>query len=469
VDPDPASFLLVQSTFSEFLSGYWMFFVLVGVLLILSAISAATEVAFFSLTKVEIEEIREGNSRSDRVVLDLLQRPKQLLATLLIFNNLINIGMVILSTFLLGELVTAMSWGQQLVIDPVTQAQSWVKVEWQLVVIKIVEVGVITFILMFFGEIMPKVYGTQNRERLVRSMAYWVRPVSAILYPVSWLLINTTKFIDTRFKAEKSEASFEEIKHAIDLTSEEESPDEEKEILKGIVTFSSISVKNIMHPRVNVHAVEFSLPFPELVDQINEFGYSRLPVYEDSLDNVKGVLYIKDLLPMLKEKSTDVKWQVLVRPPYFVPESKKIDDLLDEFKSKRLHIAIVVDEFGGTAGLVTLEDIVEEIFGEINDEFDEDEAQWSMLSEHEFVFDGKIPLNDVLKVTGVPDDAFQAARGEADSLGGLILELCGKFPDKGDVIEMDGYRFLIESVSRNRISRIKMIIPQHENANGANE
>lgn len=457
MDPDPASAILLSLSFSDFLSGYWAFFILIAVLLCLSALSSATEVAFFSLTKVEIDELREGNSRSDRLVVDLLQRPKQLLATLLIFNNLINIGMVILSTWLLGEMVDALGWG----ID-----EQGRKIEWQLVLLKITEVGIITFILMFFGEITPKVYGTQNRERLVRIMVYWVRPVSRVLFPVSWLLMNTTRFIDRRFKAEKSETSFEEIKHAIDLTSEEESPEEEKEILKGIVTFSSISVKSIMRSRVDVHAVEFHTPFQELVAMVNEWGYSRLPVFEDSPDNMKGILYIKDLLPLLRDPQPEPKWQALVRPPYFVPESKKIDDLLDEFKSKRLHIAIVVDEFGGTAGLVTLEDIIEEIFGEINDEFDEEEAPWSMISEHEFVFDGKISLNDVTRITGIPDHAFDEEKGEADSLGGLILEKCGKFPDKGDVIEVEPYRFHIESVSKNRISRIKMVIPESSPADG---
>ena len=269
-----------------------------------------------------------------------------------------------------------------------------------------------------------------------------------------------TTLIDKKIAVENESASVEDIKHAIDLTSEEESPEEEKEILKGLVTFGNTAAKAIMTPRVEVKAIDMESTFDEVIGLVNEYNFSRIPVYEETLDSLKGVLYIKDLLPLLKKGATNKNWHELIREAYYVPESKKIDDLLDEFKDRRLHIAAVVDEFGGLSGIVTLEDIVEEIFGEINDEFDGDELVYSKLSDSEFVFDGMTPLNDLLKITDLATASFDEIRGDSDSLAGLILEIHGKIPEAGEVITHENFEFHVESVGDNRIKRVKFVIQE---------
>jgi len=453
VDPEPASYNFILTSFPEFLTLFGPYILAILVLLVLSAIISGAEVAFFSLTEAEKEEIREENSR----VWELVSKPRKLLATILIFNNLVNVAIILLSSFLLNLMATLFQWN----------SQSWAEY-----VIPVIEVGLITFILLFFGEITPKVYATQNRLSIVQKVSLPLLGLRTFLTPLSWLLTKSTGFIDRRIKNQSEAASFEDIKHAIDLTSEEASPEEEKTILKGIVNFSSTMVKAVMRARVDMVAIDISQPLSEVVDVINEAGYSRIPVYDYSLDKIKGILYVKDLLPLLKPNATSQNWQSLIRQPYFVPETKKIDDLLEEFKSRRLHIAIVVDEFGGTGGLVTLEDIIEEIFGEIVDEFDEEELGYSKLSETVFIFDGKMPLNDILRIVEVPDDSFDEVRGDADTLAGLILEAHGRIPGIGDEIEFGDFRFIIESVNQRRIKRIKFefVEPQEvlapENSNG---
>ena len=337
----------------------------------------------------------------------------------------------------------------------------WHDTEFQQLMVAILEVGIITFILLLFGEITPKVYAVQHRRKIVNGTAYLIKFLRTILYPLSWVMINSTKFIDNRITRENDFASKENIKMAIDLTSDEDSPEEEKQILKGLIDFSSISVKAIMTSRVDMRAIDKDLSFAELVEQINEFGYSRIPVFEESPDSIKGILYVKDLLPLLNDPAKNVDWQKLLRPPLFIPETKKIDTLLEEFRERRLHIAIVVDEFGGTAGIVTLEDIIEEIFGEINDEFDHEELIYSKLSDKEFVFDGKTALHQVFEVTHLNPEFFKEARGDKDSLAGLILEFHGKIPSRGDIINFNGFEFHIESVVNNRIRRVKFVIPEN--------
>ncbi|MCB9234366.1 MAG: gliding motility-associated protein GldE [Bacteroidia bacterium] len=423
--------------------------VVILVLLILSALMSGSEVAYFSLSKSEIEDFRE----KDKNVWDLLQKPRRLLATILITNNLVNVALIILSSFTLKAAADFFAWTQP---------------GWPTFLLSFTEVVVITFLLLFFGEITPKIFATQQRIRLVKMLASPLKVLRLVFSPMSWVLINSTRFIDKRIPVNHESTSFEDIKHAIDLTSEEDSPDEEKEILKGIVDFANKPVRSIMRSRVDVSAIDIETPFAEVIEIINEYGYSRIPIYAETLDQVKGILYIKDLLPLLKETETNPEWQKLIRQAYFVPETKKIDDLLDEFKQKRLHIAIVVDEFGGTAGIVTLEDIIEEIFGEINDEFDLDELVYSRISENIFVFEGKTHLTDLVKITGLPDHVFEEARGENDSLAGLILEIHGRIPEKGETIEFEKYLFTIESVSKNRIKRVKFTILQEEEVSSAN-
>jgi gliding motility-associated protein GldE len=436
VDPDPNSSTSVAIDFMTLLANHGFGVLIVVLLLICSAVASGTEVAFFSLSQAEIQEFKRENGR----VWNLLHRPKRLLATILVFNNLVNVAIILISTMEVSEFFAL----------PGIAGKPWVP--W---LRTILEVGVITFVLLFFGEITPKVYASQNRLKIVRALAVPVQALRLLLSPVSVLLISTTNFLDRRISTNSEAASFEDIKHAIDLTSEEESPEEEKEILKGIVNFSNTPVKAVMHSRVDIQAVEWDTSLEELINIVNQQGYSRMPVYQDSLDSIKGILYIKDLIPLLRSNNKDSNWQALIRPTYFIPETKKIDDLLDEFKSRRLHIAIVVDEFGGTSGLVTLEDIIEEIFGEIVDEFDEEEMVFSKLSDNIYIFDGKMPLNDIVRTVGLPDNVFEEIKGDADTLAGLILEIHGKIPEKDEVISEGDFIFTIESVAQNRIKRVK--------------
>lgn len=446
MDPEPGSIIVILAGVPEFLTQFGLYLLSILVLLVLSAVVSGTEVAFFSLSSAEKEEFKTEGKR----VWELLKNPKYLLATILIANNLVNVAIILISSFSIAQMAAFYHWEET---------------AWADIVLPIVEVGLITFILLFFGEITPKVYATQNRLLIVRRIAVPMYVLRTILQPISYVLISTTGFLDRKVKDQSEAASFEDLKHAIDLTSEEESPSEEKNILKGIVNFASTQVKSIMRARVDVVAVDLSAPFEEVVELVNKEGYSRMPVYDESLDTVKGILYVKDMLALLKQDARQLDWKQLIRPAYFVPETKKIDDLLEEFKSRRLHIAVVVDEFGGTAGIVTLEDIIEEIFGEISDEFDDEELIFSKLSETKYVFDGKMPLNDILRIVEVPDNSFDEVRGDADTLAGLILEIHGKLPVVGDVVEADGFRFTVESASLRRIKRIKFEVLEdiHEN------
>lgn len=442
MDPDPASLGFISLSFLSSPGSYVLFFTVLVILLAISAAMSGAEVAFFALTKVEIEDFQDKTGRTERIIQNLLQRPKKLLATILITNNLVNVAIILISTLYVRQIHESLGWDEYLLV--------------------FLEVVVITFIILFFGEITPKVFASQKRLMVVKALALPIRSMEWFFTPMSVILINSTSFIDKRINLKKDKASFEDIKNAIDLYSDDESPDEEKEILKGLVKFSSTSVKSIMTARVDVKAIDVTTTFTEVIDFVNGVGHSRLPIYEENLDNIKGILHIKDLLPLLNDQSRQGNWLELIRSPYFVPETKKIDDLLEEIKDNRMHIAIVVDEFGGTSGIVTLEDVIEEIFGEINDEFDEEELISSKLSETEYVFDGKMPLNDLIKQTGLPESIFDEAKGESDSLAGLILEIHGKIPEKGEVFEYEYFQFIIESVAKNRIKRIKFVILEHK-------
>lgn len=437
MDPDPLSSHIILAAVPAFWSDYGIYLFLVALLLLFSAIASGTEVAYFSLTQAEVKTFRDQNG----MIWELIKKPKALLATILIFNNLVNVAIVLISSLALQDMYAAYALSQ-------TQWGAWV--------FPLIEVGLVTFILLFFGEITPKIYASQNRLTITRLMALPIYVLRLGLSPMSFILLRSTNFLDRRVNVESTAASFADIKHAIDLTSEEESPDEEKGILKGIVNLSNTTVRSIMRARVDIAAADIDMSLQAVVARINAEGYSRMPVVDDSLDRIKGILYAKDLLPLLRDDNDHKDWQTLMRPAYFIPETKKISDLLNEFKSRRLHIAIVVDEFGGTAGLVTLEDIIEEIFGEIVDEFDEEELVSSKLSDNVYVFDGKLPLNDLVRTMDLEDDVFEEVKGNADSLAGLILELHGRIPERGEVIEFENFRFVIESVAKNRIKRVKL-------------
>lgn len=410
------------------------------ILLILSALVSGSEVAYFSLSPAEKHKIAGRSSKRNSYIIKNLESPEQLLATILVANNFINVGIVILSSFTVDSLV---DFTQEPILGFVVQ------------------VIVISFIILLFGEIIPKVYSTHHPLKFARFIAIPLHFLIKLLRPVNSILIYSTSFLNNRIHAYNKHISIDELSQALELTSQTELKDE-NEILKGIVKFGNKSVAEIMRSRVDVVSVEMNSSYSSIMKIITETGFSRIPVYSGSFDNIKGILYIKDLLPHAF-KGTTFRWQSIIRPPFFVPETKKIDDLLEEFQKNKVHMAIVVDEYGGTSGIVTLEDVLEEIVGEITDEFDEDEKFYTKIGENKFLFDGKTMLNDFYKITGSEDTVFDEVKGEADSLAGLILELKGEIPGKNDTINYKNYVFTIEAVDNRRIKQIKVEIknPEH--------
>jgi putative hemolysin len=381
------------------------------ILLFGSAMASGAEVAFFSLGPNQLHELRLKEDKADKSVLHLLEMPKHLLATLLISNNFFNVAIVIISTFVTNSLFDF------------SQIPYWLAF--------LIQVIVVTSLILLFGEVMPKVYATRSSVKLARLLAGPLHILVKLFYPLSSLLVRSTNMIDRRISRKAYNVSISELSDAIELTSGENTPDEERKILQGIVKLGDIEVKEIMKSRVDLTAVDIRINFKELLELIVEAGYSRIPAYEDSFDHVKGILYIKDLLPHLGREDA-FNWVELLRDAFFVPENKKINDLLQEFQEKKIHMAVVVDEYGGTSGIVTLEDIIEEIVGEISDEHDEPSGdfEYSKLDDYNFIFEGKTSLNDFYKILDMDDGLFDAVRGDADSLAGLILELMEKMPEK---------------------------------------
>jgi len=325
------------------------------------------------------------------------------------------------------------------------------------------EVIVVTAMILFLGEIVPKVYSTQNPKSFARFMARPLIILMRLFYPVSSLLVRSTDFIDRRIGNKSPLLTMDDLSEAVDIASGESTTDDEKKILKGIVKFSDLEVKEIMKSRMDVTAIDIRASYKEVISTILESGFSRIPVFSDSFDNIEGILYIKDLLPYLSEDDS-FKWQDLIRQAYFIPENKRINDLLQEFQEKKIHLAIVVDEYGGTSGIVTMEDILEEIVGEISDEFDteSDELPYKKIDDHTYVFDGKISLNDLCKIYNIDDRIFEEVKGDADSLAGLILEILGKLPSKGELISFRRFSFYIENADKRRIISVK--VTWNENA-----
>lgn len=406
----------------------------VVILLLLSALVSGSEVAFFSLTHNQIEQIRKLKNARDKQVLSLLERPKRLLATILIANNIINIAVIIISSFVFR---TLFDFSQHPILG------------------FLVQVILITFLILLFAEILPKIYASKVPLKFSAFMAAPILGVRRMFYPLSTLLVKSTNAIDKRMAKKRPNISMDELSHALDITTDSTTTDEEKSLLRGIVSFGDVFAREIMKSRVDVVAVEVNTPFPELIETILEAGYSRIPVFRESFDNVEGILYIKDLLPYL-EKGADFKWQELLRNCFFVPESKKINDLLKEFQEKKIHLAIVVDEYGGTSGIVTLEDILEEIVGEINDEFDIEEAIYSKVDASTFVFEGKTLLKDFCRITKTDYSLFAEIKGEADTLAGLLLEIKKELPARGEKIWFKEFEFEVEGVDHRRIKRIKV-------------
>ena len=397
-----------------------------------SAFVSASEVAYFSLTSAELEEMNNDNVRQ------LLQNPNELLATILITNNFINVAIVVISTYLTSIAI----W------FPEGSSLEFV-----------FQVVIITGLLLLFGEIMPKVYANNNAVAFSLRTNKVLISLKKAVYPLSYLLLASTNFINKKLVSKQTPISIEEISKALDII-DHENKEEEKRILRSIVEFGNTDVKEIMKSRVAISAIDKKTSFTQVLKIIISSGYSRIPVFEKRIDKIVGILYIKDLIPYLSEKN-DFDWVKLCRAPYFIPETKMLNDLLKEFQAKKNHLAIVVDEYGGTSGLVTLEDVLEEIVGEINDEFDVDDNVYSKLDEYNYIFEGKISLNDFLKITKAEIDFFDKIKGEYDTLAGLVLELEGNIPKIGTVYKITPFTIVVESADLRKIKRLKVTIDEN--------
>ncbi|MGB2434637.1 MAG: gliding motility-associated protein GldE [Flavobacteriaceae bacterium] len=413
-------------------------FILLVLLLITSGLVSGAEVAFFSLTKEQLDSEAEKKSRQMDIIQKMLQNPKRLLATILITNNFINIAIVLLFASLGEDLFS--------------------QIENPLIVL-LIEIGVITFLILFFGEILPKVYANRNGMTFSQAVAFPIYTIDRyFLFFLTIPMSRITRFMESRLAQKNNEFSIDKLSQALELTSEEETTKEEHKILQGIVNFGNTDTKQVMCPRIDVFALSEDMDMETIVPLILENGFSRVPVYTENMDSVVGILYTKDLLPHLEQ--SNFKWKKLLKPVFYVPENKKLDDLLKEFQQKKIHLAVVVDEYGGTSGVITLEDVIEEIVGDISDEFDDDELIYSKLDDFNFVFDAKINLKDFYKVIDLEEEEiFEKSKGESESIAGFVLEIAQAFPKVGQVIQFEGYQFVIESVDRKRIKRIKIILP----------
>lgn len=414
--------------------GIFIGLIVLVLLLICSGLISGSEVAFFSLSPSDLNKVQNSKSKNAEKLISLHRRPEELLGTILVVNNLVNVGIVILSSYIMNSLV---DFAGAKVLG------------------FLIQIVLITFILLLFGEIIPKIYANVNAVKFSLRMAPAIYILEKIFYPIVVVMVSSTSFVNKRLSKKKESISMDQLSDALELSSTEIPEDEH--ILKGIVKFGNIDVQEIMKSRIDVFAIDIATTFPDLIKNILEAGYSRIPIFSESLDQIKGILYIKDLLPHIHKKG-DFKWQSLIRPPYFVPESKKINDLLEEFQSSKIHMAIVIDEYGGTSGVVTLEDILEEIVGEISDEFDEEESFYSKVNDNTFIFEGKTLLNDFFKVVDKPDDIFDDIKGDADTLAGLILEISGEIPKQNATYKLNNFVFSIQSVDKRRIKKIKVTI-----------
>ncbi len=415
-------------------SGAVIGMLVVLILLFCSAMISGSEVAYFSLGPQHISDLKEQTSRKEILVLKLLDKPERLLANILITNNFINVGIVIIASFVTG---TIFNFEETPLLG---------------FVIKVV---VITFLLLLFGEIMPKVYANRFAPQFARRMAIPLLILDRLFQPLIFILIRSTGLVNRRMAKKVQSISMEDLSEALDLATDV--VENEKEMLEGIVRFSNLEVAEIMKPRTDVVAVDINTDLSTLTKVIIDSGFSRIPVYEETSDHLKGILYVKDLLPHIKQKNK-FNWQKLIREPFFVPETKKINDLLQEFQEKKIHMAIVVDEYGGTEGIVTMEDILEEVVGEITDESDEAEVFYRRIDAFTFVFDGKTLLNDFYKVSEVDDELFDEAKGDAETVAGLLLELKSGFPKVNDVLVCRGIEFTVLAMDNRRIKEVKVYL-----------
>ena len=430
MDPEP-SFQLLATIDTNLLFG------IIGIIVLLffSAMISGSEVALFSLSQSDLDELNSKNSSKANIINELLAKPKKLLATILVANNFINIGVVILFSYSLNSVFSVI----------------------QSTLLKfIVEVILVTFLLLLFGEVLPKVYASRNNIKFALLITYPLSVLDKLLSPISLPMRACTNYIQEKLGKQKTNFSVDQLSQALELTSSDDTTQEEQKLLEGIVSFGSTDTKQVMSPRIDLFALDIDETFAEIYPKIVAKEYSRIPVYRDNIDHIEGVLFIKDLIPHINKKEFD--WKTLLREPFFVPENKKLDDLLKDFQSMKSHLAIVVDEYGGTSGIVSLEDVIEEIVGDISDEFDDENINYSQIDDKNFLFEGKINLKDFYRIIDVDEDLFEIRKGEAETLAGFILEILVNFPKKGQKINFENCLFTIEVVDKKRVKQIKVTI-----------
>jgi len=436
LDPDPLPFLSAVFLASNLM---WIQWLVVLVLLVCSALISGAEVAFFSLQLKSLEDQDQSSDLALRRVITLLKKPKRLLATILVANNFINIAIVLVFAVLSDSFL--------------------VEVENPILML-IIEVGIITSLILIFGEILPKVYANRNALQFSKQMSFIISILDRyLLFWITYPMSKTTIFLEKRLGDQKNQFSVDKLSQALELTGDQETTSDEQRILEGIVNFGNTDTREVMCPRMDMFALSYELTIEEILPIILEQGFSRIPVFQEKKDNIKGILYTKDLLPNLD--NPNFAWQDVLKPPIYVTENKKLDDLLKEFQKKKIHLAIVVDEYGGTSGLITLEDIMEEIVGDISDEFDEESLSYSKLDEKTYVFEAKISLKDFFKVIHLEEtEIFESVKGDSETLAGLLLEISKRFPKKGQKIRFEGYVFTVEEIDQLRIKQVKVLLPK---------
>jgi putative hemolysin len=430
LDPEPSlTFLANLDTHLLFGS--------IGIILLLfsSAMVSAAEIALFSLTQKDLKTLTEEDVSKANLISKLLQKPKKLLATILVANNFSHIGVVIIFSFVGDNIFAAIE-------SPLLKF--------------VIEVVLITFLILLFGEVLPKVYASRNNIKFAKFIAHPISFLDKILSPISLPMRAVSVYLHDKLGKQKSSISVDQLSQALEMTSTDDTTSDEQKILEGIVSFGNTDTKQVMSPRIDIFALEIEETFAEIYTKIVDKGYSRIPIYKESIDQIEGILFVKDLIPHIHKK--EFNWNALMRDPFFVPENKKLDDLLKDFQRMKSHLAIVVDEYGGTSGLVSLEDVIEEIVGDISDEFDDENINFSQIDDKNYLFEGKINLKDFYRIVAVDEDAFEDRKGEAETLAGFILEILGNFPKKGQKIVFSSVHFTIEAVDKKRIKQLKVTL-----------
>lgn len=405
------------------------------ILLFCSALISGAEVALFSLSQKDIDKTVQENNSKGKIIAELLEKPKKLVATLLVANNFINISIVLLFSFV----------GKTIFSGVTTPLLKF-----------ILEVLTATFLILLFGQVLPKVYASRNNTKFAKLIVYPIAFLDKLLSPISLPMRAATIYLHNKLGKQKTNFSVDQLSQALELTASDETSTEEQKILEGIVSFGNTDTRQVMSPRIDIFALEIDESFAVICPKIIEKGYSRIPVYRDNIDQIEGVLYVKDLLPHINTNEFD--WKSLLREPFFVPENKKLDNLLKDFQSMKSHLAIVVDEYGGTSGLVSLEDVIEEIVGDISDEFDDENINFSQIDDRNYLFEGKINLKDFYRIIDVDEELFEIKKGEAETLAGFILEILGNFPKKNQKISFENCLFTVEAVDQKRVKQIKVTI-----------